>query len=409
MGWFGKAKVSTESEKKNENQYGTRTPIVGPQYTDTFNAFRSNIMPFAGPIPTPSQQQPLRPPGQVARSTLASMPSTMAAVVNRGSGATNTVETSGVDPNAGPGGVSYAQNGADPMLGANAIQRPAITSLNEIVTSGRPITAANTANARLGQLDTSYNKFATQRPHLLGKTPTAGVYTAANVDPIVAKTGASFMDAYKNPYENEVIAASLGQYDQDAAEARNFLRAGNAAAFANKRIGVSEGQFGADSALGRASLGAGLRSEGFNTRATLGMADADRTLQADTTSAANLLNNRQFNAGLKTENNQFNANMQNDRDKFNVESRYKNDAQAMDALAAQAGLTQQQAQNIFTADGINMEAAQSLLAAGSITQEQLSALLDAASAYNGYEWDQQTSSTRNANSKSFELGGTFSI
>lgn len=126
---------------------------------------------------------------------------------------------------------------------------------------------------------------------------------------IAARRGSEFMSEYQNPFQQQVIDASLGQFDVDAAEARNALRAGNAGAFGNKRYGVAEGQFGADTALGRASLGAGLRSQGFTTAAGLGMQDAGRFLTADQANAANALAASTFNNQQAQARQMFDANL----------------------------------------------------------------------------------------------------
>lgn len=143
---------------------------------------------------------------------------------------------------------------------------------------------------------------------------------------IAARRGSEFLNDYQNPFQSQVIDASLNQYDQDSAEARNSLRANNAGAFGNKRYGVAEGQFAADSALGRAGLGANLRSTGFNTAAGLGMQDANRYLSADTTNAANSLAAATFNNQQSQARQMFDANlgMQYNNQRDNVASTLAN-------------------------------------------------------------------------------------
>lgn len=143
---------------------------------------------------------------------------------------------------------------------------------------------------------------------------------------IAARRGSEFLNDYQNPYQSQVIDASLNQYDQDSAEARNSLRANNAGAFGNKRYGVAEGQFASDSALGRAGLGANLRSTGFNTAAGLGMQDANRYLSADATNAANSLAAATFNNQQAQSRNMFDANlgMQYNNQRDNVASTLAN-------------------------------------------------------------------------------------
>lgn len=135
---------------------------------------------------------------------------------------------------------------------------------------------------------------------------------------IAARRGSEFMSDYQNPYMTDVVDASLASYDQGANEARNSLRAGNAGAFGNKRYGVAEGQFAADSALGRAQLGAGLRSDAFNTAANFGMADAGRTLAADQSNQQANLNASQMNAANALAASQFNNSLTNQRQMFDA-------------------------------------------------------------------------------------------
>lgn len=126
---------------------------------------------------------------------------------------------------------------------------------------------------------------------------------------ISAKTGAEFMDRYKNPYTSDVIDTSLAQFDFDAGKARNALTAGNASAFGNKRYGVAQGEFEAANTLNRAGLGANLRNQSFITGANLGQQDASRVLQADTTNAANALAASTFNSNMANQRQQFDANL----------------------------------------------------------------------------------------------------
>lgn len=125
---------------------------------------------------------------------------------------------------------------------------------------------------------------------------------------ISARKGSEFLSDYQTPLTNDYVNASLADYDQGAAEARNGLRAGNAGAFGNKRFGVAEGQFASDSALGRGQLSSGLRLNAFNTAAGLGMQDANRVLSADSTNAANNLAASTFNANMLNNRQQFDSN-----------------------------------------------------------------------------------------------------
>tara|TARA_R100001224_G_C4025352_1_gene150755 strand:+ start:109 stop:1554 length:1446 start_codon:yes stop_codon:yes gene_type:complete len=82
--------------------------------------------------------------------------------------------------------------------------------------------------------------------------------------------GAPFMgptayQQFMSPYQQDVIDASLAQFDENAAQqaAQAGLTAAQAGAFGGGRFGVQEGQRQAQSNLDRASLQAGLLSQGY--------------------------------------------------------------------------------------------------------------------------------------------------
>lgn len=291
--------------------------------------------------------------------------------------------------------------------GANTTQQGAMDTLRGLQTAGRPRAALLDANENLQGVKKQFNAMASKGPNLLGSDPRATAAMSANAPAVTAKAGASYMDAYRDPYEREVVDAALADYDAGAADQRTQLRGANASAFGNKRYGVSEGQFAGEVTRGRGSLSANLLSEGYKMRAGLGQADADRFLTADATNAANILDNNQFNAASQTDVSKFNTGVENDRDQFDINSMYQNDQQVMAALTSSAGLTQQQAENIVTADGVDTELAQSLFAAGSITQSQLESILSAAAQFNGSSYTEN----KNANTDTYgiKVGGEFGV
>lgn len=82
--------------------------------------------------------------------------------------------------------------------------------------------------------------------------------------------------SYQNPYTQDVVNASLADYDQQAARSRAALEAQGAAAgaFGGSRFGIAQGTLMGDQDRARASLEAGLRQQGFNTAAALSQSDA---------------------------------------------------------------------------------------------------------------------------------------
>lgn len=249
--------------------------------------------------------------------------------------------------------------------GLNSTQQTGQNMLTGLAANPTYRTATGTTNDTLTGQAAKYDPFTTQKANLSAGAPT-----------IAAKTGADYMDLYKDPYQKDVVDSSLADYDAGVNKQYGAFRAGTAGAFGNRRTGLAESSFADAAARGRGSLSANLLSSGFNTRAGLGQQDASRALSADTSNAGNLLSNNQFNANAETQNR----------------------TQQLTAIAGQTGIAQQKLDNIVKSDGIDMELAQSLYAAGSITQAQLDQLAQYASAGNG------SSYTDNKNTNTNEFG-----
>lgn len=403
MAWIS-AKVGYEGtdEKSQTSQYGTRSPIISDEYRGAFDNFRESLNP---------------------------------------SGFNNTQQRA----------VDWANN-YQAAGGAAGRVAPVNTDLTNIRTNLGRYTSGTP------------NLLSANAPRATAGVATAGTATAGRananliemVDPITgqivtARQGSDLMNSYKDPYMKDVVDTSLADYDLGAAEGRNALRASNAGAFGNKRTGVAEGQFASDAAIGRGQLSATLRSNAFNTAAGYGMQDADRFLSADQSNQAtrlaadvanadNLLRGRTFNAGALNDvsitnanndtstsvanaNNQTstsvanannntsvsttNAGIQNTRDITDVNSRNTADTNAVTALAEQAGITQNVAENIFKADGIDLDVANGLFTAGTISEEQLATIVEAAREFNGSMFDQNTNTNRNTDRYYGETSASF--
>ena len=80
-----------------------------------------------------------------------------------------------------------------------------------------------------------------------------------------AGTGAGSIQSYMSPYQQQVIDASLADYDAQAAKSRLNLGANavGAGAFGSGRQGIAEAEFDALSNRGRGTLQSGLRQTGF--------------------------------------------------------------------------------------------------------------------------------------------------
>ena len=88
----------------------------------------------------------------------------------------------------------------------------------------------------------------------------AGALTGAG-----AGTGAGSIQSYMSPYQQQVIDASLADYDAQAAKSRLGLgaQAVSGGAFGSGRHGIAEAEFDALSNRGRGTLQSGLRQSGF--------------------------------------------------------------------------------------------------------------------------------------------------
>lgn len=341
MGWGVKTEARYEGEDTKTNQYGTRTPNLSEDFTTAYRGYRDSLNP---------------------------------------SGLNSTQQ----------GVVDWAQG-----------------RLNN-----NPTTAAiRSGNEDLGNISRRYDDIINRGPNLLGAAPqaTAGQadFVGADGAPTInAKTGREFMDAYMSPYTQNVVDTTLASFDRQAGKSANALRASRGAGSAfGDRAYLDDQSFWADSDLNRALGEANIRNLGFTTAAGLGMQDAGRFLDADRTNAANILANNQFNAGQRnsvnmfnagqrTGTSQFNTGIQNTRDISDQASRNTFDQTAINALNQQGNLTQQQIDNVVTANGIDMEMADALFRAGSIGPEQLSILAQLATAGNGYSYTQNGSSNR---------------
>jgi hypothetical protein len=113
-------------------------------------------------------------------------------------------------------------------------------------------------------------------------------------------TGAQYMGAYQNPFENQVVQGALG--DIEMARQRQGLSdraaATAARAFGGSRQGVAEALTNEAALRNASSTAANLRSQGFTTAAQLGQSDAARMLQAQMANQGVDLTSMQSNAQL---------------------------------------------------------------------------------------------------------------
>ena len=78
-------------------------------------------------------------------------------------------------------------------------------------------------------------------------------------------TGPQGYESFMSPYQQEVLDATMQQYDQEMAKQQAQLGSSAGSAFGGGRFGVAQGQLGAQGAMNKAMAGAQLRQQGFMT------------------------------------------------------------------------------------------------------------------------------------------------
>ena len=106
---------------------------------------------------------------------------------------------------------------------------------------------------------------------------------------IQALTGAQYMSAYQNPYEQQVVQGTLADIERQRqiSQQAQQARAVGARAFGGSRQAVAESIANEDYMRQAANTAAQLRSAGFTTAAGFGQTDAARAMEAARANAAN--------------------------------------------------------------------------------------------------------------------------
>jgi len=102
-------------------------------------------------------------------------------------------------------------------------------------------------------------------------------------------TGAQYMAAYQNPYEQQVVQGTLADIERQRqiSQQAQQARAVGARAFGGSRQAVAESLANEDYMRQAANTAAQLRSAGFTTAAGFGQTDAARAMEAARANAAN--------------------------------------------------------------------------------------------------------------------------
>lgn len=165
--------------------------------------------------------------------------------------------------------------------------------------------------------------------------PTVTAGQVSGVPAVGAPTAASYMGAYTNPYNSQVLGAALNQQSLATGQAQNALNAkyGGSSAFGStgERQGVEQAELANEAGLTQGTLASNLLSQGFNTAAGLGATDAGSQLQAllgnQSTALSGATTNANLNSQASTANaanslaaQQFNNSLINNQQQFNVNS-----------------------------------------------------------------------------------------
>jgi hypothetical protein len=163
----------------------------------------------------------------------------------------------------------------------------------------------------------------------------------AGVQNIGAGTGAQYMSAYQNPFEQQVVQGALGDIERQRqlSQQAQQARAVGAKAFGGSRQAVAESLANEDYTRRMADTAAQLRSAGFTTAAGLGQTDAARALQAQMANQGVDLTLEQANAQLRQQGMMANQAAGNQASQFGA------GAANQAALANQAAINQMRQYN----------------------------------------------------------------
>lgn len=131
-----------------------------------------------------------------------------------------------------------------------------------------------------------------------------------NPTPVVAgqvgaTPAASYMGAYTNPYQQQVVDATTASANRQLGNTLNDITAQYGGQYGNGRSGVAIGQAIGDTNTGLNNTIAGLNASGFNTALGAGQNDAANALSASNANASNQLNANEFSQQLAQQNKQF--------------------------------------------------------------------------------------------------------
>ena len=135
-----------------------------------------------------------------------------------------------------------------------------------------------------------------------------------------ATQAGQYMGEYLTPYLNDVVDATMADFDANAGEVRAAQAAAAArnGAFGGSRYGIQEAATEGELARGRASTAAGLRADAYNFAGQMGMGDANRFADVSKYNASLGTQTNIANAGFRNDASAFGANARNQASQFNA-------------------------------------------------------------------------------------------
>ena len=203
-------------------------------------------------------------------------------------------------------------------------------------------------------------------PELYGERPTIQAGQVGGVRDVATETAASRMDAYRNPFEQQVVEATLSDLGQARDEALNRagMQQAAAGAFGGGRQALREAAIQDDYLKNVGRLAGALRQQGFMQGAQLGAGDASRALQSGTANQRADLQRALTQAQLDQQAGITGAQLLSGRQQFDVAAAERGDRRRDQAAQRQADIALRQARE-------GDVAAQTLFGVGGAGQKQI--------------------------------------
>ena len=203
-------------------------------------------------------------------------------------------------------------------------------------------------------------------PELYGERPTIQAGQVGGVRDVATETAASRMDAYRNPFEQQVVEATLSDLGQARDEALNRagMQQAAAGAFGGGRQALREAAIQDDYLKNVGRLAGALRQQGFMQGAQLGAGDASRALQSGTANQRADLQRALTQAQLDQQAGITGAQLLSGRQQFDVAAAERGDLRRDQAAQRQADIALRQARE-------GDVAAQTLFGVGGAGQKQI--------------------------------------